>query len=818
MKVQFLQASVPLTKHFRLVDGNRDVTPYPQVSRFTSIDYEIDTLAQFHQAIVDQAEQGVALYKGLLDRPLVNESRRDRTLTNEPTAWICLDFDGMTAYDTIEEALRDLGLGGVSYVRQYSASHNIKPGLNAHVFMLLERPVAPSMLKLWLKHLNLSVVANKMPLTLTASHCALRWPLDITTCQADKILYIAPPIFEGMDDPCTEPRIDIVIHRNERLDVQFPLDLASIDDRIRTRVNQLREDLGLRARIKDPDYVAKFDAVVQLNPQAARVSDRREARGFVYLNIDNGDSWGYYHPETNADVIYNFKGEDNYPTAKFLPDYYPEARRLAAQRAAERAAEHAEAEARREREAMERAHNPANHDGNTRYFVFNDAPTARYFNAIYEPSTDTLTLNPGSDLKRMQDFCAEHDVVFPDPIPNWTVVFDPTNPKTIDPDRRTLNLYHPTEYKRYCLQITSGITPLVGSVLPYEQLLRHVMGGCDITVERFVNWLAYIWQTGKKPKTAWVFHGVPGTGKGLLQGVLRALFGEHLYTTTPGFLQENFNGSLETLQILWIDEADIESFDSKRVEPKLKTWITEDVINIRRMRTEAVNVRNYMGLIFASNRRHAAMIDLGDRRYNVAPRQETPLAPTREFVASLMIPDNLRAFAVMLQNYAIDEYRVRTPLDNEARQAMQQVTVSSVDALVNALNEGDFEHLVYLLDAHPHGRVTQEFLAYKHTLAFIYDKLKGTHYGKRLRIGLKADEIRSVFEFALGWNYSPRKFTTILQLHGIDMSRKQIRRGEARHGGLYLSFSLTEVAEQMMKQLISEQETPARPTHLHAVK
>ena len=37
----------------------------------------------------------------------------------------------------------------------------------------------------------------------------LRWPLDITTCQNDKLLYIATPSFKGMKDPLRE-RITLV--------------------------------------------------------------------------------------------------------------------------------------------------------------------------------------------------------------------------------------------------------------------------------------------------------------------------------------------------------------------------------------------------------------------------------------------------------------------------------------------------------------------------------------------------------------------------------------------------------------------------------
>jgi hypothetical protein len=38
-------------------------------------------------------------------------------------------------------------------------------------------------------------------------------------------------------------------------------------------------------------------------------------RGFVYFNLNGGDSWAYYHPIDNPTFIRNFKGEPMYRTA-----------------------------------------------------------------------------------------------------------------------------------------------------------------------------------------------------------------------------------------------------------------------------------------------------------------------------------------------------------------------------------------------------------------------------------------------------------------------------------------------------------------------
>jgi hypothetical protein len=45
------------------------------------------------------------------------------------------------------------------------------------------------------------------------------------------------------------------------------------------------------------------------NPEPATVTGVRRARGFVYLNLNGGDSWGYYFPESNAEIVRSFKGD-----------------------------------------------------------------------------------------------------------------------------------------------------------------------------------------------------------------------------------------------------------------------------------------------------------------------------------------------------------------------------------------------------------------------------------------------------------------------------------------------------------------------------
>ena len=101
---------------------------------------------------------GRCVLKGTIARPLVSESRAGSTDTNSTTEWVVLDLDGLPeTIDiingtqvkntplTIDMFLAEMGLGEVSYIVQWSASHGISDKrIRAHVFMLLDRAYARS--------------------------------------------------------------------------------------------------------------------------------------------------------------------------------------------------------------------------------------------------------------------------------------------------------------------------------------------------------------------------------------------------------------------------------------------------------------------------------------------------------------------------------------------------------------------------------------------------------------------------------------------------------------------------------------------------
>jgi hypothetical protein len=130
---------------------------------------------------------------------------------------------------------------------------------------MLQRPAVPQALKQWLIKCNLDICASQ--LTLTRSGCALHYPLDITACQNDKLIYIAPPKCDPSSiDKFEGPRIQLVTRLRSTLDFPdgaFPSESVN-RAAVEKLINSLREQQGLKPRktfdlkvLDDQEYLAK---------------------------------------------------------------------------------------------------------------------------------------------------------------------------------------------------------------------------------------------------------------------------------------------------------------------------------------------------------------------------------------------------------------------------------------------------------------------------------------------------------------------------------------------------------------------------------
>lgn len=778
--INFLSADVALTKTFTMSGGKLLKSAYPNVRDFTSFSFRIQSIQEFFNTLLEQASKGNCLLKGTLQRKLVMESRAGSTASDTATQWVCLDIDAAEV-DNIKDITGQVdGLKDVSHIVQYSSSYGVggSKKLSAHVFFLIDRPLPPDVLKAWLMEVNLTKSAIRRHITLTRSTAYLHWPIDITACQNDKLLYIAPPVLIG-NVPCDvtpSERFKFVLGSKQVADAEDFITDENISS-LKNRANQLRNDLrtqmGLDPIRVQTRWVGEYE--IQPKPGEATITGVRTSGEFTYMNLNGGDSWGYYYPNNNIEYLHNFKGEPVYLMREILPAYYKSLK--ANQRQA------------REEETEE----------GSVILAFREKRSAAYMNGIWNPQDYTLELWPAKSELQLNHWMQHHGKPPHEVIPVWDKQFLPGEDFVVDVQRRRINTFVPTEYLRQVHTPTSlDECPLI------KRIMLHAVSNNveDETFEHWLNWLACVVQYRTKTQTAWVLHGTEGTGKGLIVNkILAPILGRnHVQSKRVAELTDQFNGWLEEAIVAFIDEMEIDALVGANViSATLRTCITDSPVTIRHMRQTAVQMDNYTNFIFSSNKNKPVQIaGENDRRYNVGTFQPNRLNMTRQEVEVDLLAE-LPKFTSYLMTREADLQKATLIIKNEARKALIYESQTSIDVLVNNLRTGE---LSALYESKSQQEVIGIYGQKRMDTAIEFNKLvdnwvltltKGLREGTCRAVKtiindtvvemvehktfVTRDQLMVVFEHCIGgMPETPNKFTSMLKHKGVLLTPRRINK------------------------------------------
>ena len=647
----FLSADRSLTKTFY---KDRSSEPYPLVRDFTSFEVEYNTIEEFKEILEVTGSTGACLLKGSLSKEIFNAPRAGLTDASAPTDLLIIDYDSDAGFASIPELLSaiDPSLGDTDYIFQHSASSGItgKSGLRGHVFVFLTNPVSPSIVKQWLKKVNLTSELFKKRIKLSRNAMSLCYALDITVNQNDKLIYIAPPKLIGMEDPI-ESRFEL--HKGESR--TFTFDATVSAEANRTKEHQLIEDLQDAAGLpkRSPKYKVSGDFEILVNPANCIVTDTKDCGAFVRVNLNGGDSLAYWYPKDNPEILHNFKGEPSVYLRDIAPEYFEQIQQRA-------------------------------RTSNLRPFVFRDTASNIFYNAEWDEQEQRLESCYRSDKKNLADFMVQRGAPAPRVTPDWSMFFDPSSKTTVDFQNKKLNLFTATEYMK--AEPQDDVTfPII------EKVLRHICVD-EVTYQHFIKWLAHILQFRTKTQTAWIFAGTEGTGKGtVFHQILTPLFGqEQCHLITQDQADEQYNGYLQKNMILYLDEGDVESSkQADRMLAKFRSIITEPTIPIRQMRANVLQAPSFTNLIIATNKSMPVKLTAGDRRYNVAPRQHKKLEISLSEYQG--IQSELNLFSAHLKAQKILPTDALKVLHSEARTDLLELSKTVADEFFDALKNGDLD-------------------------------------------------------------------------------------------------------------------------------
>lgn len=765
---------------------------YPNVAHFDSyavpIAHSKTGIGELEKALKTAAQNGHCLLKGEAKQQIKKQRRVGLTDKNAPTDHIVIDIDGLALpnIDVPQEKLnarriKELAeqtlttifpayMHNISYVFGVSSGFGLKPTINIHYHFLLDDPVEPAALKDWLRSMNFDNELVRSQLTLNKTKTALKWTIDPATANNAQLIYIAPPEFVGVNSPIANDdwRIQSVKKVDHTLDLAprlINLDPDIVKQETDKRINEICKDLGVKPRktkyFSFKDGLTGEDRACVANPPRMRIRFEYERDGYAHFNINGGDSTAYWCFTDNPRVMYSFKGEDPFSFESADPGAYKDFCDQFAKKM----------------------------EDNVKYMVVHDVERDNYAKVSYRQGDGTLLSLNYSKKDSCNDWLLANGEPVPDVIPPWTIEYNPRASTGVDMRSSIINTFVETDYMRANAdipeEITEDLTYGYGSRLHVVcpviyQVLYHVLGNELPTFEHFINWLAYVFQTKTKAKTAWVLQGTQGTGKGILfEHILAPLFNHPQYGTQhPAALEKSmenfddqFNSYIEHCLIMVVDEFRMGNSRNTNVENFFKNAITQEMQTLRLMRSNPISRRTYTNFIFTSNEADSVRIDSEDRRYNVGEFQRVKL---KDVIPDLFernigkeIQAELNLFATFLIRFQWVERHVRNPILNTAKLKLREHSADAYNLLMQKFVEGDLSAYCEILESLPATDLEQlRFQSVRNTLLTWIAKANTGH-----ECGVKKQQLREVFEYFAN-KYLPRKtWNTMLRKMGIEEQR-----------------------------------------------
>lgn len=816
-------AKVRLAKEIT-TDG---VRPYPRVKKLNSETHHVqennEGLEELFELLQEKAKLGAALIKGPLNDTIINESRRGKVNVRGPTSLLVIDVDGwqpdtpLTAPIT-QESLKLVAesivrllpepLASTSFIANASSSTGTKENgdIGLHLFFLVEKAVAPGRLENYIRALNFINKRITEQIGLQASRMSLKWALDPVVARNAQVIYIAHPTFIETDDPFPTPEDRWALVAKAHGSCDLSMEVASIDE-AKMKGNEqkiltsLRKEAGLskfKPKTRSMTGVNGKQPIVT-NPDPLVMELSYTNNNFAYWNINGGDSNAYYNPIGNPEIIYNFKGEMPFEMKKAALETY------------EWYVETFKVQIRSVNEA--------------RPLVFRDGTSDQHYIAEYIPAHDTILRTDKISPQNVTARLSEFGMPVPEPIPTWNLSFNPNSTIEIDWDERKLNLFQATKYLKSPPAVMpqySGVkigeaTEAMAALCPtIHKVIFHITGSSPEDFEYFINWLAWCIQNRDKAHTAWVFSGTPGTGKGVFfERILRPIMGD-AYTVRKRLdhLEEQFNDYQRTALFLIMEEFRLaDSKHANKVLNKLKDDITADKVNVRAMRTDVTEERNYTNYIFFSNHNDTLPIDDGDRRFNIAPPQMVKLErqyPTiRKEIKN--IEGELGSFTGFLMHYDANEDLTRTVRENEAKQRMKETAMGFGQRFCHAVKTGEIGYFMDLLNYNSTSatsRAIQMATAQKCVQAWVTDAAED-----KTTIA-SADALLTCYEVLNDRDMPRTQFTTFLRRNDLILKRQRV--GGERTMALEINWVLQDDEDRSFaEEIVANKHNTQNHNELH---
>ena len=704
---------------------------YPPVKILNSFEYNPTTLKERYDLILEHAAQGHVMIRGDLTKILAKESRKGFTDRDKPNATLLLDVDklNLEGYTPSTSKLRSLDVERIcerviemlpiefklsSYIGHASSSmgRSTSSHVSVHIEFLLDSPINPRMLKQYLTHLNYSCDAISDQLRLSETTTSVKTLIDPCVADNSHLIYIAPPTFDGVDDPFQNPEQRFCLVEKTSALLPITGQLAMMEDKSMAaiqnkRLDALRKINGQRAyRPKRKDYVTKEGKVrVVINPDQFKLTVCSIDEEFVRFNADNSNNYKYWAHLNSPHIVHCWNGDDSFEFAK------------------------ADAEGYEEFIATYKTN--IDKVTNETALVFRDIRTDKHYTMLYDvkadeilPGLDDDTYIYESNIGNLEPWLSEYGQPMPDPIQSLHYVYNPMETTTVRHELNGLvNKYHAPKHVKVPKRIDPefqnipyqlGATDNMGGTMlkalcpNIYKIMWHMTGSTQLEFEHFINWLAAAIDKKEPLQTVWIFSGTQGTGKGLFFNyILTPMIGEsNVAIKAISALEDSFNSYLSDKLFVAIDEFHItDSKQDQRTFDQIKLITGGERVDVRAMYKESKNMKMYCNFLFFSNHADVARLDDGDRRHNVGFPQAIKLKEAypelfdNNIDLKSLLGDEVSDLYAFLHAFDYNQLAATTCIENDAKRNMRVAGMGVHQKFCFALREGDLDYFVENMNA-----------------------------------------------------------------------------------------------------------------------
>lgn len=221
-----------------------------------------------------------------------------------------------------------------------------------------------------------------------------------------------------------------------------------------------------------------------------------------------------------------------------------------------------------------------------------------------------------------------------------------------------------------------------------KKLLLNIVSNDEKGYLYLIKWLAWqIQNPQKRLATSIVLQGEQGSGKTLLCNyVFKPIFEKNFIEISQSDVQGEYGEYLMGKQLIVANEV---LYNERKVNAseKLKNFVSDDFVNIKRKYKDSLYMQNYAHWIFTSNNQIPIKIEKGDRRFSVFKSKKLKDGVNFFLEFEKNINEELKVFVKYLKTIEVELKEVNYPYMNIAKKDIIEASLNSVELFLETAKE-----------------------------------------------------------------------------------------------------------------------------------